>query len=87
MADTLTKRQIKEIRHAFEMFDKDGDGVGEAVLLKVLHDPHHDRVKVVLMNEVGAVWAHHGLVGEFFRLEIWVVAVLRVPFLPLLILL
>ena len=27
MADTLTKRQIKEIRHAFEMFDKDGDGV------------------------------------------------------------
>ena len=67
--------------------DKDGDGVGEAVLLKVLHDPHHDRVKVVLLNEVGAVWADHCLVGEFFCLVIWVVAMLGVPFLPLLILL
>ena len=27
MADNLTKQQILEIKHAFEMFDKDGDGV------------------------------------------------------------
>ena len=56
--------------------DEDGDGVGEAVLLKVLDDPHHDRVKVVLLNQIRAVWIDHGLVGELFHLEIRVVAVL-----------
>ena len=67
--------------------DQDGNGVGEAVLLKVLDDPHHDRVEVVLLHEVRAVWVDHRPVGELFNLEIRVVAVLGVPLLSLLILL
>ena len=67
--------------------DQDGYGVGEAVLLKVLDDAHHDRVKVVLLDQMGAVWVDHGLVGKLFHLEIRVEAVLRVPLLSLLILL
>ena len=67
--------------------DEDGDGVGEAVLLKVLDDPHHDRVEVVLLHEVCTVWVDLGLVGDCFQLEIRVVAVLGVPSLSLLILL
>ena len=39
--------------------DQDGDGVGEAVLLKVLHDSHHDRVKVVLLDQICVVLAFH----------------------------
>ena len=39
--------------------DQDGDGVGEAVLLKVLHDSHHNRVKVVLLDQICVVLAFH----------------------------
>ena len=39
--------------------DQDGDGVREAVLLEVLDDPHHDRVKVVLLDQICVVLAFH----------------------------
>ena len=67
--------------------DQDGDGVREAVLLKVLDDAHHNRVKVGLLDQIRTVWVDHGLVRKLFHLEIRVVAMLRVPLLSLFILL